>query len=296
MTIETANIKLVAFDLDGTLLDSSKRISASSIHCIDTLKRKGIIVTLITGRAYYGALPYVDQLDLDSFFSVSDSSLILNRRREFLYESVIPHGATMDAISQASKHGCNVILVENHNCDDAVIVLKDDLKSWEFSKLLDVEKEVYGFRDEILMPVRDFESMESLEPYLMFVFGPRNNISVLEEHFESHFNDRLNLLLKIGLSSRFHEELYETHGLIIMRPAGSSKAEGFKRILKHYKVAPRDAMYFGDWYNDVEALNIAGFPVLMGNAPEEIRNGNYHMTGTNDEDGIYDALKKIMLV
>lgn len=79
---------------------------------------------------------------------------------------------------------------------------------------------------------------------------------------------------------------------IEMMQAGTSKASGLQLLAESLGVSLKDAMCFGDSYNDLEMFNVCGTAVAMGNANEEVKKIATYVTATNDEDGVARAIEK----
>ncbi len=75
-----------------------------------------------------------------------------------------------------------------------------------------------------------------------------------------------------------------------------SKSEGIKILLKNFNLNVKDAIAFGDNYNDVDMLELVGLGVAMKNAPQDVQERAKYITDSNDTDGIYKCLKKLQII
>ena len=290
----TDNIKLIAFDLDGTLLDSHKEIPANSCAAIKSLLEKGIMVTIITGRPLYSTLRYIDELGLDSYFSISDSSIVLNRLGSSLHSTHIDPDVMQRIREMASSHSCGVVWASNKGLKDDFFISEDDNCSDKMKEFIRVESKVYSLDVKLLKVKSEFETND-LKSYMVFILGLKDEIKKLTSEL-GPMRDKMTILSNIGLSPVYHDKLVDTHNLMIMRPYHSGKLQGLKKICDHYGIGLENTMFFGDWYNDLDALDGVGYPVLMSNAPEDIDRSGYHLTGSNDAGAVVEALQFFNLV
>lgn len=288
------DIKLIVFDLDGTLLNSSKRIPESTIKALQHLRNKGIKITVATGRPLYSTLCFVKQLELDTYFSVSDSSLVINHDGDVLMQSFIDPDLMNEVLERSRASGCRVVWATNKGMTDDFIISSDDYNDISMRDFIDIESKVYNLEIELLK-IQDKFHPDDLTSYMVFILGLHDDIIRLDEELKT-FKNRVTFLSHIGLSKVYHQELVKTHELIILRPLGADKSKGVRKIAENYGIDMSQVMFFGDWYNDIEALDAVGYPVLMQNAPQNLKNNGYHITGSNDDDGIIQALEHFNLI
>ena len=84
--------------------------------------------------------------------------------------------------------------------------------------------------------------------------------------------------------------------LLEIMPNGVTKSSAVKTLCELWNIPLTDTVAFGDNYNDIEMLETVRMPFLMGNAPKELKGRFPNVTDSNDEDGIYKALKQIGLI
>ncbi|MBU1023041.1 HAD family hydrolase [bacterium] len=288
-------IDLIAFDLDGTLLTSAKKILQASKNAIFELKEKGKIITIITGRPLYSTLPFVRELKLDTYFSVSESSIVLNNKGDLLRDHSIEPDIMSAVLESSSKHSCHVVWATNRTMTDDFFISVNDYKSTAMKEFIEVESRVYAL-DKKLLKIQSQFSNDDLRAYMVFVLGFKDNITRLGKELEQYEN-HASILSNISLNPEYHDKLVGDYDLLILRPFSRGKMDGMNTILNHYGIPPENAMFFGDWYNDIDALDGVGYPVLMSNAPEEIKSRDgYFITGSNENDGIIQALKHFNLL
>lgn len=290
----TDEIKLIAFDLDGTLLDSNKEIPATSRAAIKSVLEKGIVVTIVTGRPLYSTLRYIEELNLDSYFSISDSSIVINRSGVSLHNTHISPDVMQRIREMASAHRCGTVWASNKGLIDDFFISEDDNSSEKMKEFIRVESKVYSLDIKLLKVKNKFE-MDDLKSYMVFILGLKDEIKELTSELIP-MQDKMTILSNIGLSPVYHDKLVGTHSLMIMRPCHSGKLQGLKKICDHNGIGLENTMFFGDWFNDIDALDGVGYPVLMSNAPPDIDRSGYHLTGSNDTDGVVEALQFFNLV
>jgi hydroxymethylpyrimidine pyrophosphatase-like HAD family hydrolase len=110
----------------------------------------------------------------------------------------------------------------------------------------------------------------------------------LEMILQSGLGEKANVLTTVYNSLNFT--------LIDILPPNTSKGTGLARLTEFEKLTPENVMAMGDNFNDLEMLEFAGTPVLMGNAtPELLESGRFHETLSNDENGVAFAIEKFIL-
>jgi Cof subfamily protein (haloacid dehalogenase superfamily) len=288
------DIRLIIFDLDGTLLDSEKRIPESAFESLQKIKDNGVYISIATGRPLYSTLPYINQLALKTYFSVSDSSIVLNSDGDVISQSWIDASLMQQVGERAHNQKCGLVWATNRGMTDDFLIHESDFSDQFMRDFITVESKIYGLEMNLLKIKREF-SFDDLKSYMVFILGLKSDIAILDSDLK-HFKGQVTFLSHIGLNKVYHQELVKTHELIILRPLGADKSRGVKAIAAKHGVDLSQTMFFGDWYNDIEALDSVGYPVLMGNAPDELKKDGYHITDSNDENGIVHALEYYGLI
>ena len=262
------SIKLVAIDLDDTLLDSGLKIADNCLQAIAQLQQKGILVTLATGRMYPSALPYARQLKVDVPLITYQGALVKNSlSEEILYFHPLPSQPATEVINFFRQAG-----VHYHSYQICMESLTPEGRYYE---------SISGIKPVL---VDDLLSICSSGKAMKIMGVTRNEELLLS--MEQQLKDRYGVSLNITRSKPFFLE-------VMAREA--NKADALRVVAAHYQVERHEVMAIGDSYNDIEMIEWAGVGVAMGNAWEAVKEVADFVTCSNDEEGVAEALRKYIL-
>ena len=272
------DIKLIALDLDGTLLNSKKEISSRNLAALERAHRAGIWIVPSTGRFYKGMPEKIRTLPFVRYVITINGAEVYDAEKDrALYRAEIPPlladrlYAYMDALPvlydcyqngwgwMDSRHYAQVddFLGSGHQLD-MVKRLRTPVENFRKTMLernLPIHKSQMFFRKEDLSRRdEEFKKLEALFPELAISYAADNNIEVNSKDAQK------------GLALR---ELCRILGLEVSQ-----------------------AMAFGDGLNDVSMLREAGLGVAMGNAYPAVQAQADLVTGTNEEDGVAEAIER----
>lgn len=268
-------VKLIAIDLDGTLLNHKKEIPADNIEAIRRAAESGIKVVICTGRMQSGVVPYFEQLD----FAGHDEFAILN------------NGCSVHHTSDWSLHSYAEMTEE-----DVLFLAK---ASADFPKIY------LTFADQAGYTVLE-ESVPELVAYdagLVFVEAKPVNLETVFDNkpiFQAMYLgekeelDQFQEKQAALLSERFSTVRSQSYIFEAM-PPGVTKASALAKLSEELGIAPEEVMAIGDAENDLEMLEFAGVSVAMGNASDFIKGKAKFVTTTCDEAGVARAIENYAL-
>ncbi len=269
-------VKLIVTDLDGTLLNDSKNIPEKNIIALKEAVKNGIHISVATGRNFYSAKKYIEELDLDVPVIFQNGSFIYEWKKNIiLYQTPLKSEIAKIVIKFARKEDLFYILYKDFLSQKDMYIDKPyfgafkgymEHNNWRLNFVSDVLKYIIEDVAEIAL-VGDENKILSV-------------ISQLKNESE----------LSIVKNNRIEDEVfYEFFG------AGTGKENAMNFLLNHFDVSHSETMYIGDNYNDIELLKIVGYPVVMANAPEEVKIFGKYITSSNNEGGVGDAVRRIVL-
>jgi hypothetical protein len=283
-------IKLLALDLDGTLLTARGEISERNFEAVKAARERGVTVSVVTGRRFRDACPLALKLGLnapvishngaltkhaESLETVAMTLLPMEAAREVLR---LGRTENVDAMVSADPRGLGVLLYETLH--DENIPLKRYI-AWA--------KRIHG--PEAEEAVRHVESLDDhlhLEPIHISFSGGCAPMAELQIKLES----------ELGQTVKVYATVYphlDFTLLDILHPE-ASKGVGLRAAATELGATREEVMAVGDNFNDLEMLRYAGLGVVMGNADETLKNENgFHLTATNEEDGVALAIEKFIL-
>lgn len=267
-------IKLIAIDIDGTLINSKHEITSFTKEVIHRVRKQGIRVALCTGRPFLGAQRYVKELGLDleeEYLITYNGALVQNTHTK----GVIHHiGLTGEDYQRIAKLAME-IGAHFHALDlDAIYTSNRDMSR-------------YTGRDSYFttMPIRYrmLEEIHETDTFtkIMLIDEP----AILDEaiaKIPSSFHEKYTIFK----SEPFYCEILNKR---------ASKGQAVQRLADSLQIPQQEIMTIGDHPNDDDMVRYAGIGVAMGNAVDEIKEIADYVTSTNDEDGAAKAIEKFVL-
>ena len=270
-------IKLLAIDMDGTLLNEEKHIDTPQKEAVQKAIEAGIKVVLCTGRPLFGVLPVYGELELEKYNL--DEYVILNNgcslRKTTNWELLDNKEITKEDVIYLDKlrKGYNLDLTVSNDNDYFVVGDKANKYTIEDGKLVYVDIKPISLEEATSGKHTFFKSMYLGE----------------EEEIQRFKNDNENLL-----KDKYDAVLSQIH-IFEMLPFGTNKAAALKELAEKLGIEREEIMTIGDGNNDVEMLEFAGIGVAMGNGTESAKKAANYVTDTNENNGVAKAIEKYIL-
>lgn len=260
--------KLVALDIDGTLINKERCLTPRTKEVIRQVREQGTEVTLCTGRMFQAALPFARELELELPLIAYNGGLVMKAgSKEILYQRSLPADYARQVIQAARERGFAI----NYYYEDRLLVEE-----------INEQNKLYAMWSGV--PLEQVEDLVKLpyEPTKILLMGNPEKLNVFwAEHRE-----------QLG------EEVYITKSwssfLEFLHPE-ATKGRGLAALAGHLGIEQNEILCIGDSYNDLEMFSYAGLAIAMGNAEEVVKKAADYITGTNEEDGVAQALEKFIL-
>lgn len=260
--------RAIALDLDGTLTNHEKVVTPKTREALLKAAAKGAVIILASGRPTYGIEPVAECLELNQrggyILSYNGGNIVNAKTGEKLFSQFLPDEVIPELYAYAKEHGHALL---GYAGNEIITEMPDDQYVKEESR---INK----------MNIRKVDNLfESLEPHptkLLMTGDPTLMLKAEEELVE-----KLGERMDIFRSAPFFLELV---------PKGIDKAKSLTRLLTKINLTPADLIAFGDGYNDLSMLKLAGMGVAMENAAPEVRAEADYVTLSNEEDGVAAAL------
>ncbi len=275
-----APIRLLALDIDGTLLNSQFKIADADMDAIHRARKAGVEVVIATGRRHTFAHSVSEQLGFPHWILSSNGAVTRSSNGETFYRDLLPSEVCRElCLGMTEFRGRTVITFDREAKGSLVLEHMADL---EASIQRWLEKNLHYI--DFVIPI---ESSLTEDPVQMMFCGP---IAEMQRALER--------LSRLGVSSKTTilrtEYPVRDLSMLDVLNADCSKGHALERWARH-RGYPRDrVMAIGDNYNDVEMLEWAGIPVIMGNAEDELRQRGWHVTGSNDAAGVAAAIDRFV--
>jgi Cof subfamily protein (haloacid dehalogenase superfamily) len=284
-------IRLLALDLDGTLLDSRGLISERNHLALDNAREQGVRVALVTGRRFRDSRPVALELGLDIPL-ISHNGALTKHAETLQTVSVLPLplAAAREALRIGRDAGADALLSDDH--EGLGVLVYDHLHADNTAahRYLAWARRIHG--DE--KGANAVQQVSSLEEYLdhapvHLAFSGR---CAAMDQLEEVLHAGLGSTVKI-LQTKYLEQDFSL--LDIVNPA-ASKGAGVAAAAAELGIDREEIMAIGDNYNDLEMLLFAGTGVVMANAPLSLREiAGLHPTASNGDDGVALAVEQFIL-
>ncbi len=278
----TRPIRLIAIDIDGTLLDSKFQVSQANLHALRRAHEAGIEIVLGTGRRHKFALPIAESLGFDLWLISSNGAVTRSLGGELFHRDLLPQAVALKLSDYMREFRHNMVLTFDREGPGAIVC--------------ESHQQLYGVIQRW---------MEKNAPYIEYV-NPIEK-ALTEDPIQTMFCGPVELMqgaLQRLVDCEFAREFtvlrtqYDHRDLSILDilNAGCSKGHALERWAHHRGISASEVMAIGDNYNDIEMLTFAGHPVIMGNAADsdfEIEPG-WTITLHNDESGVAAAIDQVL--
>lgn len=262
-------IKLVATDIDGTILPYSGEFTDEVKNCIKKLKANNIKVVIVTGRMFEGAKKIAQRLDLDTPIVSYNGGYIKTLSGEILYEKNLPENYAKDLIKWARENNIHI----NLYADDALYSEKDDDEIKRYSEYQGLSYTVKNF-SEI--------SLNRIHKILAIDYTNAEKVTSWAETMSKQYPD----LYIIKSTPFFCEFSTKT----------ATKACAVEFLTQYWGLKKEEVLTIGDQDNDIELLKAGGISVGMGNGTENLKAHADYITDTVDNNGFVKAIEKFVKI
>lgn len=264
-----SKIKLVATDIDGTILRHDFTFSNKVKTCIKELTLAGIKVCLVTGRMYESARPLAVELGLNTPITGYQGALIKENceNPQILYQKTLATDKARNIIKWAKENDIHIQAYMN-----------DELYVEEINETVSR----YTGEQRIKVHVQPFDNLEL------------NNINKL---LIIDFDNADLVTRALNYVSKNHPELYVVNSTAYFCEIcnkEATKGDAVRFLQKYYNLAQDEILTIGDHNNDIELLKAGGIKVAMGNATEELKSVASFVTDTVENDGFVKAIDKFI--
>lgn len=266
-------ISLIAIDVDGTLVNSKKKITPAVKQALTKARKEGKRIVICTGRPLAGAQRYLDELSLnhqDNQYVVSfNGAVVESTAGKVLFKKGLSYDQYIDLESLARKIGLHFHAVGLHR----IYTANRDLGHYTIYNSRVVKLEVSYRTPEEMKKIPIIKCMYVDEP------------KILDPKIKDPRFKQLGKRLTLSKTEPFYYEA---------TAAGIDKGSGLKILCQKLKIKPDEVMALGDQANDIPMITYAGLGVAMGNAVPETKKAADMVTDDCDHDGAAKAINKIL--
>jgi Cof subfamily protein (haloacid dehalogenase superfamily) len=278
-------IRAVAVDIDGTLTDPNFQVSARNLAALRAAHHSGVKIILATGRRHDYAMPIAQEIGVPLLLISSNGALVRSSEGETLYTDRLPAETARKLVRHMDDYRGHAVLTFDrpanvHGNNSLVLETADELNK-TVSRWLEVNRPYIKF----VSPLED--ALQEEDPLQAMYCG---RVARMEEAQlrlrQAGFLDEITIL----------KTQYDYRDLCILDilTHNCSKGHALRRWAELEGISREQIMAIGDNYNDLEMLEFAGLAFVMGNASEELKQNGWRVTGSNAENGVAQALEKIL--
>jgi len=276
------DIKAVFFDLDGTLFNSARSVSASTRRAIMELHRNNILVGVATGRGPSFCLPLMEELNLD--FVVAYNGQYVFTPKEIIYAEPLDKKVLRHIVRYARENHREISLGAATGVSGSTLLKFGETRLASFiSDILptgtsDLTRNSFKHVFSRILPQANYIKLLREPIYQVMMVATKSETETLEKEFSE---------MKITRSNSYAIDLI---------PKDSGKLASIQKLGEAFDFSIDQVMCFGDSQNDMAMLQGAGTGVAMGNASDEVKGIADYITTSNNQDGIARALSHFGLI
>ena len=280
LIVPAESLRLIAIDIDGTLLNPEFQISETDLATLRRAHSEGIEVILVTGRRHTFALPIAQQLGFDLWLISSNGAVTRSLAGETFHRDLLPQATCSELVQRMREFRGQTVLT--FDSDDfggdglgTIVLERVDQLEASIQRWLEKNRQYIQF----VVPI---ENALTTDPVQAMFCGP-----------VADMRRALHALESCGLPITVLRTEYPGRDLSIVDVlnAGCSKGHALERWANYRRITREQVMAIGDNYNDIEMLAFAGHPFIMGNASEELRGRGWTLTRSNGESGVSAAIE-----
>ncbi len=253
-------IKLLALDLDGTLLDPDRKLTQVHIDAVRKARDAGIIITLASGRNVASIEQFAKELEVEGPMVCSNGAHVLSGPNQEISHKSLPNDTAQALLDYALAHDLHLSVYARYD------VYFPHRNRWS---------DIYTERVRHVVPkMMERPSTSELEVTKMLYADEPDVI-------ESHQEQITALLGKLEMNVVRSEADY-----LEILPGGINKGLGLSKVANHFGLQPEEIAAIGDYFNDLEMLEYAGFSAAMRTAPAEVQAAANLIAPSNVEGGV----------
>ncbi|MGH9537685.1 MAG: Cof-type HAD-IIB family hydrolase [Terriglobales bacterium] len=271
-------IRLLALDIDGTLLNPEFQISPTDMAALRRVRKEGIEVVVVTGRRHTFALPIVQQLGFDLWVISSNGGVTRSLAGETFHRDLLPSQTCRRLCIHMQEFRGNTVLTFDTEGKGAIVLEHMNELNVSIQRWLEKNLQYIDF----VIPI---ENSLTSDPVQAMFCGP---IARMKEAQAALGSSGLNItVLRTEYPGR-------DLSIVDVLNQGCSKGHALERWANYRGIPRKEVMAIGDNYNDIEMLAFAGVPFIMGNASEELRGNGWSVTLSNEQNGVAAAIEQVL--
>lgn len=273
--------RLLAVDLDGTLLDSSWNLPEVNRRALEAAFEAGVVLVIVTGRRFPAASACLVDLPLDPWLVLNGGALVKQGRRgAVVARTLLPLPLAREILRLARERDAHPVVHDGPDAEGYLLIESRPVANDSLAIYL----------EKATPPVRRLSDLPAelvRDPVQIMFASSLKEIADIEQFLTARLADAIHLALTAYPERDF--------AILDVTASSCSKARALAFVAERHGLTTADAMAIGDNWNDVEMLEAAGLGVVMGNAAPELRARGFALTGSNDQGGVAQAIERFLL-
>ena len=278
-------IRLLAVDIDGTLLDSRGRLPDLHRDALVEVAASGVEVALVTGRSFHFTRPIADLLPIPLTLIVNNGALVKKADGTTGLRNLLPRDVARRILEATRAYEDSVAIVFDRAADDDERQIVFERMDWAHPHRRGYYEKNRAFIAQAPAPLADMLTEDPVQVMFNGSVAPMRAL--------------VDALRSLPESDRYTVAITEYEprdfSLVDVNASNCSKGTTLARWATARGWTRDEVMAVGDNLNDVEMLDFAGTAVVMGNASDAVKTRGYELTGTNDEGGLSTAIRSHIL-
>lgn len=255
------NCRLLLFDLDGTLLDSSKRIPPRTREVLMRCRQKGLLIGVCTSRGEQNTLSYIEEIQPD--VTITSGGAMIGYEGGYLYKAEFSREETREMIAAARRI-----------CGPSCEITVDTAGAHYWNYKTDPKRQDPKWGDSIYTDFEDFDGC-----------ALKMCVEIFDEQQAAELQQALGHCDSIRFSDGYWYKFTKKD---------VTKENAIHRVCAACQIEPQEIAAFGDDLADIGMMQLCGLGIAMGNAVDKVRAIADLVIGSNDEEGIAEYLGKII--
>ena len=276
-----SSVRLIAIDIDGTLLDSNFQVSARNLATLRRANSLGIEIVLATGRRHTFALPVAQALGFELTLISSNGAVTRTNDGKLFHRDPLPLSSALELVAHMTDFRRNLVITLDGEDEGSLLLETLDELNVSIKRWLEKNAPFLRF-------VQPIEGGLTSDPIQAMFCGTVERMAAAQKHLKKNKG----LLTRITALKTQYDKRDLCMVDILNR--GCTKGAALKRWAEFKGYHPAEVMAIGDNYNDIEMLEFAGHSYIMGNATEELRDRGWTETLCNNENGVANAVDAVL--
>lgn len=270
---ESMDYRMIALDIDGTLVNSRKEISPETLEALIEIQERGFRVAVASGRPVPGMRRVADALQLEKYgnyiLPFNGGRIINYKTKQIVYQKMMSSAMAASLRDDAIEQGVGMLTYDEEGA----------IAGTPINSYMELEANLNSIK---IKEVEDFNAYVSFPVNKCMMLGEPERLVQVEAALKQKYHGFLNI---------FRSEPY----FLEITPMGIDKAATLSKLLQMLGLTADQLICCGDGFNDITMLEYAGLGVAMANARDEVLAAADYVTASNDENGILQVIQKFMM-